>query len=291
MTYSTNFKVRVHQLRVMDEDIPKTAFRMRDTMNSKKTHRSPENNLGITQKGEIICKFSKCDFWISIVQFLGHVIDSQGIHVDPAKIEVVKDWTSPTTTTEIRQFLGLASYYRRFIKGFSKIAKPLTELTQKNKKYICKAFDCNFSIRHHPVGAKRMLITWTSRTRLRLFQFSLRDQASNWLERLPAGSITTWEDLTTRFLAQFFPPRRIAKLRNDILMFQKHHGESLSEAWTCFKDLFQKFPHHGLDLWLQIQIFYDHVDGTTQKGIDYAVGRRHEKLRPDEAWATIERLA
>ncbi|GJZ54170.1 zinc finger, CCHC-type containing protein [Tanacetum coccineum] len=63
------------------------------------------------------------------------------------------------------------------------------------------------------------------RTRLRLFQFSLRDQASNWLERLPAGSITTWEDLTTRFLAQFFPPGRTAKLRNDILMFQQHHGE------------------------------------------------------------------
>ncbi|GKC01261.1 zinc finger, CCHC-type containing protein [Tanacetum coccineum] len=70
------------------------------------------------------------------------------------------------------------------------------------------------------------------RTRLRLFQFSLRDQASNWLERLPAGSISTWEDLTTRFLAQFFPPGRTAKLRNDILMFQQHHGESLSKAWT-----------------------------------------------------------
>ncbi|GJV92609.1 retrovirus-related pol polyprotein from transposon TNT 1-94 [Tanacetum coccineum] len=56
--------------------------------------------------------------------------------------------------------------------------------------------------------------------------------SSNWLERLPAGSITTWEDLTTRFLAQFFPPGRTAKLRNDILMFQQHHGESVSEAWT-----------------------------------------------------------
>ncbi|GJU76003.1 MAK10-like protein [Tanacetum coccineum] len=68
--------------------------------------------------------------------------------------------------------------------------------------------------------------------RLHLFQFSLCDQASNWLERLPAGSITTLEDLTTRFLAQFFPPGRIAKLHSDILMFQQHHGESLSEAWT-----------------------------------------------------------
>nr|GEX28929.1 MAK10-like protein [Tanacetum cinerariifolium] len=73
-------------------------------------------------------------------------------------------------------------------------------------------------------------------------------------------SITTWEDLTTRFLAQFFPPGRTAKLRNDILMFQQHHEESLSEAWTRFKDLLQKFPHHGIDLWLQVKKIYDHVN-------------------------------
>ncbi|GJV25648.1 MAK10-like protein [Tanacetum coccineum] len=71
------------------------------------------------------------------------------------------------------------------------------------------------------------------------------------------GSITTWEDLTTRFLAQFFPPGRTAKLRKDILMFQQHHGESLSEAWTRFKDLLQKVPHHGIDLWLQDLALYD----------------------------------
>ncbi|GJU60617.1 putative reverse transcriptase domain-containing protein [Tanacetum coccineum] len=80
--------------------------------------------------------FSKCDFWIHIVQFLEHLIDSQGLHVDPAKIEAVKNWASPTTPTEIRQFLRLAGYYQRFIKYFSKIAKSLTELTQKKKKYI-----------------------------------------------------------------------------------------------------------------------------------------------------------
>ncbi|GKA84867.1 zinc finger, CCHC-type containing protein [Tanacetum coccineum] len=97
--------------------------------------------------------------------------------------------------------------------------------------------------------------TIRERTRMHLFQFSLRDQASNWLEILPARSISTWEDLTTRFLAQFFPPGRTAKLRNDILMFQQHHGESLSEAWTRFKDLLQKVPHHSIDLWLQVQIF------------------------------------
>ncbi|GJT88119.1 putative reverse transcriptase domain-containing protein [Tanacetum coccineum] len=90
--------------------------------------------LELLKKEKLYAKFSKCDFWIRIVQFLGHLIDSQGLHVDPAKIEAVKNWTSPTTPTEIRQFLGLAGYYRRFIKDFSKIAKSLTELTQKNKK-------------------------------------------------------------------------------------------------------------------------------------------------------------
>ncbi|GJU38438.1 putative reverse transcriptase domain-containing protein, partial [Tanacetum coccineum] len=72
---------------------------------------------------------------VTVVQFLGHVIDSQGIHVDPAKIESIKDWESPKTPTEIRQFLGLAGYYRRFIEGFSKIAKSMTKLTQKGVKF------------------------------------------------------------------------------------------------------------------------------------------------------------
>ncbi|GJU84361.1 putative reverse transcriptase domain-containing protein [Tanacetum coccineum] len=87
--------------------------------------------LELLKKEELYAKFSKCEFWIPKVQFLGHVIDSQGIHVDPAKIESIKDWASPKTPTKIHQFLGLAGYYRRFIEGFSKIAKPMTKLTQK----------------------------------------------------------------------------------------------------------------------------------------------------------------
>nr|GFA58689.1 retrotransposon protein, putative, Ty3-gypsy subclass [Tanacetum cinerariifolium] len=69
------------------------------------------------------------------VQFLGHVIDSRGIYVDPAKIETIKDWASPKTPTKIRQFLGLAGYYRRFIEGFLKIVKSMTKLTQKVIKF------------------------------------------------------------------------------------------------------------------------------------------------------------
>ncbi|GJX03319.1 putative reverse transcriptase domain-containing protein [Tanacetum coccineum] len=91
--------------------------------------------LELLKKEQLYAKFSKCEFWIPKVQFLGHVIDSRGIHVDPAKIESIKDWASPKTPTEIRQFLGLAGYYRRFIEGFSKIAKSMTKLTQKGIKF------------------------------------------------------------------------------------------------------------------------------------------------------------
>ncbi|GKE42815.1 putative reverse transcriptase domain-containing protein [Tanacetum coccineum] len=144
------------QLRVRDEDIPKTAFRTRyghyefqvmpfgltnasavfmDLMNQEHANHL-RIILELLKKEKLYAKFSNYDFWIHIVQFLEHLIDSQGLHVDPAKIEAVKNWTSPTTPTKIRQFLGFPGYYRRFIKYFSKIAKSLTELTPKNKKYI-----------------------------------------------------------------------------------------------------------------------------------------------------------
>ncbi|GKA12554.1 putative reverse transcriptase domain-containing protein [Tanacetum coccineum] len=85
--------------------------------------------LKLLKKEELYAKILKCEFWIPKVQFLGHVIDSKGIHVDPFKIESIKDWASPKSPTEIRQFLGLAGYYRRFIEGFLKIAKSITKLT------------------------------------------------------------------------------------------------------------------------------------------------------------------
>ncbi|GJS34248.1 putative nucleotidyltransferase, ribonuclease H [Tanacetum coccineum] len=91
--------------------------------------------LELLKKEKLFAKFSKCEFWLQEVHFLGHVVNSDGIHVDPSKIEAVKNWKVPKTPSEIRSFLGLAGYYRRFIANFSKIAKPLTSLTQKNQKY------------------------------------------------------------------------------------------------------------------------------------------------------------
>ncbi|KAI3821572.1 hypothetical protein L1987_09140 [Smallanthus sonchifolius] len=111
-----------HQLRVQEDDIPKTAFRTRLV-------------LDLLKKEQLYAKFSKCEFWLKEVQFLGHIVNDKGIHVDPAKIETVKNWNALKTPTEVRSFLGLAGYYRRFISNFSKIAVPLTALTHKGKTY------------------------------------------------------------------------------------------------------------------------------------------------------------
>ncbi|GJX49982.1 putative reverse transcriptase domain-containing protein [Tanacetum coccineum] len=170
-----------HQLRVREEDIPKTAFRTRyghfeftvmpfgltnapaifmDLMNrvckpyldkfvivfiddiliyskSEEEHEVHlKTILDLLKKEKLYAKFSKYEFWLQEVQFLGHVVNHDGIHVDPSKVESVKNWMTLESPTEIRSFLGLAGYYRRFIENFSKIAKPLTLLTQKNKAYV-----------------------------------------------------------------------------------------------------------------------------------------------------------
>jgi hypothetical protein len=84
---------------------------------------------------ELYAKFSKCEFWLKEVSFLGHVITNGGIAVDPSKVSDVLKWEAPRMVSEIRSFLGLAGYYRRFIKGFSKIVKPLTTLLEKDREF------------------------------------------------------------------------------------------------------------------------------------------------------------
>jgi hypothetical protein len=78
---------------------------------------------------------SKCEFWLKQVAFLGHVISNGGMSVDPSKVQDVLSWKAPTSVSDIQSFLGLAGYYQRFIEGFSKISKPMTELLEKEKKF------------------------------------------------------------------------------------------------------------------------------------------------------------
>ncbi|GJU88947.1 putative reverse transcriptase domain-containing protein [Tanacetum coccineum] len=149
-----------HQLRVREEDIPKTAFRTRyghyefQVMPFGLTN-APAVFMDLMNR---VCKPYLDRFVIVFIDDIliysksrkeheGHLklilkllkeeelYANEGIHVDPAKIEAIKDWASPKTPTEIRQFLGLAGYYRRFIEGFSKIARPMTKLTQKSVKF------------------------------------------------------------------------------------------------------------------------------------------------------------
>ncbi|GJR50815.1 putative reverse transcriptase domain-containing protein [Tanacetum coccineum] len=132
----------VYWITRIDQDI--TELRIKEEGHSNYKHLSSDEEehgkhlkiiLELLKKERLYAKFSKCDFWLDLVQFLSHVIDCNGVHVDPAKIKAIKNWDAPTTPTEVRQFLGLAGNYRRFIQDFSLISKPLTKLTQKDKKY------------------------------------------------------------------------------------------------------------------------------------------------------------
>ena len=92
--------------------------------------------LEILREKKLYVKFSKCEFWLDAVSFLGHVVSKDGVMVDPSKIERVKNWVRPTNVLEIRSFVGLASYYRRFVKGFSSIASQLTNLTKPKVPFV-----------------------------------------------------------------------------------------------------------------------------------------------------------
>ncbi|CAA0826122.1 Uncharacterized mitochondrial protein AtMg00860, partial [Striga hermonthica] len=110
-----------------------------DILVYSKSQREHEEHLRVVletlRREKLFAKFSKCEFWLQRVYFLGHMITQTGIEVDPSKVSAVQNWSAPRSPTEVRSFLGLAGYYRRFIEGFSKIALPLSQLTRKSVKF------------------------------------------------------------------------------------------------------------------------------------------------------------
>src|SRR5262249_23952054 len=110
-----------------------------DILVYSKSQEEHEEHLRIVlqtlREHQLYAKFSKCEFWLDSVCFLGHVVNKEGIQVDPRKIETVSDWPRPTNVTVIRSFLGMGGYYRKFVKDSSRIAAPLTQLTRKQTKF------------------------------------------------------------------------------------------------------------------------------------------------------------
>ncbi|XP_020249380.1 uncharacterized protein LOC109826769 [Asparagus officinalis] len=126
---------------------------------------------------------------------------------------------------------------------------------------------------------------------VQLFPFSLRDKARAWLHSLPAGSITTWDQLSRVFLVKYFPPSKTAQMRNQITSFVQKEGESLYEAWERYKELLRMCPHHGLEKWLIVHTFYNGLTYNTRMTVDAAAGGALMNKTIDEAYTLIEDMA
>ncbi|XP_076898662.1 uncharacterized protein LOC143552281 [Bidens hawaiensis] len=127
--------------------------------------------------------------------------------------------------------------------------------------------------------------------RLRLFPFSLRGAALEWLEALPSGSITTWNQLVEQFLLQYFPPDKTARYRAKITGFRVDDDESLHAAWERFKGLLRKCPHHGLSRGLQCRTFFDALSRAQKQAVDQVAGGDFGRCTPNEALDVLERAA
>ena len=98
-------------------------------------HEQHQRIVEMLREKKLYAKLRKCDFWLNEVSFVGHIVSIEGIRVDPTKIEAVVNWKPPRNVTEVRSFLGIEGYYRRFMRGFSVIASPLTKLLRKGIKF------------------------------------------------------------------------------------------------------------------------------------------------------------
>ncbi|XP_050217648.1 uncharacterized protein LOC126668500 [Mercurialis annua] len=124
-----------------------------------------------------------------------------------------------------------------------------------------------------------------------LFPFSLKDKAKNWLQNLPRGTITKWEDLAKRFLEKYYPPSKTGKLCMAVTTFAQQDLESLYEAWERFNEYLRKCPHHGVPGWLVVETFFNGLNGATRMTLDAASGRSFRAKEPKECNDLIETIA
>ncbi|KAF7823888.1 uncharacterized protein G2W53_022032 [Senna tora] len=117
------------------------------------------------------------------------------------------------------------------------------------------------------------------------------DKAKVWLQSLPEGSISTWEELAQQFLTKYFPPGKTAKMRNDITSFVLLDNESLYEDWERFKELLRKCPHHGLPKWLHVQTFYNGLSSEIRTSIDAAAGGALMSKPVDATYTLLETMS
>ncbi|XP_077253257.1 putative mitochondrial protein AtMg00860 [Tasmannia lanceolata] len=139
------FEVFGRSFRDEFEILPKNPVRGLGTSKRNLRH---ESHLRVVletlRKEQLYGELKKCEFWFDSISFLGHMVSKDGVSVDPKKIETVMLWNRPNNVLEIRNFLGLAGYYRHFVEDFSRIAAPLTRLTRKETKFVWSE-DCEKS--------------------------------------------------------------------------------------------------------------------------------------------------
>ncbi|GJV47987.1 putative reverse transcriptase domain-containing protein [Tanacetum coccineum] len=254
-----------HQLRVRDEDIPKTAIRTRyghyefqvmpfgltnapavfmDLMNRTKEEHDAHLRLilELLKKEELYAKFSKCDFWLSKVQFLGYVIDSEGIHVDPAKSESIKDWESPKTPTKIRQFLGAILMQKEKV-----IAYASRQLKIHEKNYTTHDLELGAVVfalkmwRHYLYGTKCVVFTDHKSLQHIIDQKELNMRQHRWLELLSdydfrALVMTIGLNLPARILNAQVEARKEENYRTEDLCGMIKNLKPRTDETLCLKN-------------------------------------------------------